>query len=81
MADEKQVELYLRIDGVEHGPLAVDDVKDWIDKGKFRPTDFIRTGDQKAWVKAENLVHLKALFDEAKQKQSIGAFTNWLEAV
>jgi TonB family protein len=81
MPDENTVELYLRIDGVEHGPLTVDDVKEWIDKGEFRRTDYIRTADKKAWVKAENLVHLKALFDEAREKRERGAFTNWLAAV
>ena len=54
MADEDKVELYLRVDGVEHGPLSVEEVKAWIDDGKFHPTDFIRMSDKKAWVKAEN---------------------------
>lgn len=81
MADNKEVELYLRIDGEEYGPLAVDDVKAWIDRGKFRRTDFIRTSDKKAWVKAENLVHLKALFDEARGKRERGAFAAWLGGI
>ena len=81
MAEENKVDLYLRVDGVEHGPFAVDDVKEWIDEGRFRPTDFIRMADKKAWVKAENLVHLKALFDEARETRERGAFTNWLDAV
>jgi len=38
MADNKEIELYLRIDGEEYGPLTVDDVKAWIDRGKFRRT-------------------------------------------
>jgi TonB family protein len=81
MADKEEVKLYLRVDGAEHGPLTVAEVKDWIDEGKFRRTDYLRTEDKKAWVKAENLVHLKALFDEAKEKRERGAFGSWLEAV
>jgi TonB family protein len=81
MADNKEIELYLRIDGEEYGPLTVDDVKAWIDRGKFRRTDFIRMSDKKAWVKAENLVHLKALFDEAREKRERGAFAAWLGGV
>jgi TonB family protein len=81
MADNKEVVLYLRIDGEEYGPLTVDDVKAWIDRGKFRRTDFIRMSDKKAWVKAENLVHLKALFDEAREKQERGAFAAWLGGI
>lgn len=79
MADENQI--YLRIDGKEHGPLTVPEVKDWIDQGRFRRTDFIRTANQKTWVKAENLVHLKALFDEARAKVTRGAFDSWLNNV
>jgi len=81
MADNKEVVLYLRIDGEEYGPLTVDDVKAWIDRGKFRRTDFIRMSDKKAWVKAENLVHLKALFDEAREKRERGAFGAWLSGI
>jgi TonB family protein len=81
MADEKEVRLYLRVDGVEHGPLSVEEVKAWIDAGRFRPTDYLRMADQKAWVKAQNLVHLKALFDEARERRGRGAFTDWLSAV
>lgn len=82
MADEQQeTKLFVRIDGVEHGPLTVAEVKNWIDSGKFRPFDFIRREDQKTWVKAENLVHLKALFDEAKKKATHNAFETWVEAV
>ena len=79
MADDTQ--LYLRVNGVEHGPLTVAEVKSWVDQGKFRPTDYIRMGDKKAWVKAENLLHLKALFDEARQKVTRGAFGSWLDNV
>ncbi len=78
MAD---VELYLKIDGKEYGPLAVAEVKAWIDQGRFRRTDFLRMGDKKTWVKAENLVHLKALFDEAKAKVTRGAFDSWVDNV
>jgi TonB family protein len=78
MDENKEIELYLRVDGVEHGPLTVAEVKDWIDGGKFRRTDYIRIADQKTWVKAENLVHLKALFEEAREKRERGAFANWL---
>jgi TonB family protein len=81
MAEENKVELYLRVDGVEHGPLSVEEVKTWIDDGKFHGTDYIRMSDKKAWVKAENLVHLKALFDEAREKRERGAFTDWIDAV
>lgn len=79
MTDE--VKLFLKIDDVEYGPLTVAEVKEWIDQGKFRRTDYIRMADKKTWVKAENLVHLKALFDEAKKKVSRGAFEAWLESV
>jgi TonB family protein len=78
MDEKKEIELHLRVDGVEHGPLTVGEVKGWIDGGKFRPTDYIRMADKKAWVKAENLVHLKALFEEAREKRERGAFATWL---
>jgi TonB family protein len=81
MDESKEIELYLRIDGVEHGPLTVEEVKVWVDEGKFRRTDYIRMAGKKAWVKAENLVHLKALFEEARAKRERGAFASWLSNV
>lgn len=78
MDEKKEIELYLRIGSVEHGPLTVSEVKAWIDDGKFHRTDYIRMADKKAWVKAENLVHLKALFEEAREKRERGAFAAWL---
>ncbi len=81
MDESKEIELYLRIDGVEHGPLTVEEVKAWVDEGKFRRTDYIRMAGKKAWVKAENLVHLKALFEEAREKRERGAFASWLTNV
>jgi len=78
MNEKSEIELYIRVDGVEHGPLTVGEIKAWVDGGKFRPTDYIRMADKKAWVKAENLVHLKALFDEAREKRERGAFATWL---
>ena len=78
MNEKKEIELYIRVDGAEHGPLTVDEIKAWIDDGKFRQTDYIRMADKKAWVKAENLVHVKALFDEAREKSERGAFATWL---
>ncbi len=81
MEESQEIELYLRIDGVEHGPLTVEEVKVWVDEGKFRRTDYIRMAGKQAWVKAENLVHLKALFEEAREKRDRGAFASWLTNV
>ncbi len=78
MNEKKEIELYIRVDGVEHGPLTADEIKAWVDDGKFRRTDYIRMADKKAWVKAENLAHLKGLFDEAREKSERGAFATWL---
>jgi len=81
MDEKREIELYVRVAGVEHGPLTVDEIKAWIDQDKFHPTDYIRRADKKAWVKAEKLVHLKAVFDEARAKRERGAFASWLGSV
>ncbi len=80
MADE-EVKVFLRVDGAEHGPLSAEEVKSWIDEGRFRSTDYIRVAGKKAWVRAENVVHLKALFDEAHEKKARGGFAAWVESV
>jgi TonB family protein len=71
----------LRIDGRETGPFTVEEVKDKINDGTFRRWDFIRTEGKTSWIKAENLVHLKALFEETNREKQKGAFENWLDAV
>jgi len=73
--------LYLRIRGDEHGPLTVEEIKEWVDEGRFTVDDYIRTDGNLHWVKAENVVHLKALFDERHQREARGAFENWIDAV
>jgi len=40
-------QLFLKIDGREMGPFTVEEVKDMINEGTFRPFDYIRTGDKK----------------------------------
>ncbi|MCP4230709.1 MAG: TonB family protein [bacterium] len=79
--DEANNTLFLRIDGRETGPFTVGEVKDKINDGSFRRWDFIRTEGKKSWIKAENLVHLKALFEETNKEAQKGAFQNWLDAV
>ncbi|UCE27588.1 MAG: TonB family protein [Candidatus Coatesbacteria bacterium] len=73
--------LYLQIDGEEHGPITVEEVKEWVDEGRFTVDDYIRTDGNLHWVKAENVVHLKALFDERLQREALGAFESWIDAV
>ena len=79
MAEEKK--LYLRVKGVEHGPFTVEEVKTWIEGGKFKPTDYIRMEGMKHWVMAKNLVHLKEYFDAKKEEDRKGAFASWLGQV
>jgi TonB family protein len=73
-----ETRLFLKIKDVEHGPLTVAQIKEWIEQGKFHITDFIRSEDQTVWVMAGNLAHLKRLFD-AKEATGRGvAFSGWL---
>jgi TonB family protein len=73
-----ETRLFLKIKDVEHGPLTVAQVKEWIEQGRFHITDFIRSEDQTVWVMAGNLAHLKRLFD-AKEATGRGvAFSGWL---
>ena len=62
MQDSPQV--YIRTGGEELGPLSVNDIKKMIDGGLFNPDDFIRLTEEGVWVKAGNVKHLKALFEE-----------------
>jgi TonB family protein len=73
--------LYLKINGVEHGPLTVVEVKEWVDEGRFSLDDYIRMDGKVHWVKAESVVHLKALFEEKRKREARGAFEKWIEAV
>lgn len=73
--------LYIKIDDSEHGPLTVEEIKQWIDDGRFSVDDYIRMDGNVHWVKAENVVHLKALFDEKRKKEARGAFEQWIDAV
>ena len=73
MNDENRI-IYLRIDGEESGPFTVEEVKDKIDAGLFRRWDFIRTADKERWIRADHLVHLKALFEERNKEAQKGVF-------
>jgi TonB family protein len=73
--------LYLKTNGDEYGPLTVEEVKQWVDDGRFSPENYIRMDGNVHWVKAENVVHLKALFEEKRKKEARGAFEQWIEAV
>ncbi len=77
----KAPKLYVRIDDEEHGPLTVEEIKEWVDEGRFILDDFIRMDGNVHWVKAENVVHLKALFGEKRQREALGAFESWIDAV
>lgn len=73
--------LYLKVGGEEHGPFTVEEVKTWVDAGYFALDDYIRMEGNVHWVKAENVTHLKALFEEKQRKVARGAFEKWIEAV
>jgi TonB family protein len=73
-----ETRLFLKIKDVEHGPLTVAQVKEWIEQGKFHITDFIRSEDQTVWVMAGNLAHLKRLFDAKEASGRTVAFSGWL---
>jgi len=77
----EEVNLYIRVKGKEYGPMAVEEVKSWIEQGKFRPTDYIRMKGMKHWVMAKNLVHLKAYFNAKKEDDRKDAFSSWLTQV
>jgi TonB family protein len=77
----ESTKLYLRIDDEEHGPLTVEEIKEWVDEGRFTLEDYIRMDGNVHWVKAENVVHLKALFDEKRKREALGAFETWIDAV
>jgi len=76
-----QPTIFIRVEGKEVGPLAVEQVKELIDKRQFSPTDYIRAEGITHWVMAKNLVHLKALFDAKESEQRKTAFSGWLKAV
>lgn len=80
MSDEKRT-LYLRIDGEESGPFTVEDIKEKIDSDVFRRWDSIRTADKERWIRADHLVHLKALFEARNREAQKGSFQNWLDDV
>jgi len=73
-----ETRLFLKIKDVEHGPLTVAQVKEWIEQGRFHITDFIRSEDQTVWVMAGNLAHLKRLFDAKEASSRTVAFSGWL---
>ncbi|MGQ9706481.1 MAG: AgmX/PglI C-terminal domain-containing protein [bacterium] len=79
MADEAN--LYLRIKGKEYGPMTVEEVKLWIEQGKFKSMDYIRIEGMKHWVMARNLVHLKTYFDAKKEEDRKDAFSSWITQV
>jgi len=79
MADEAK--LYIRIKGKEYGPMAVEEVKSWIEQNKFKSTDYIRMEGMKHWVMAKNLVHLKEYFNAKKEDDRKDAFSSWLTQV
>lgn len=70
--------LFLKIREIEHGPLTVQQVKEWIDQGKFRITDYIRSEDQTIWIMAGNLAHLRRLFDSKESTSRGAAFGSWV---
>jgi TonB family protein len=73
-----ETKLFLKIKDVEHGPLTVAQVKEWIEQGKFHINDLIRAEDQTVWVMAGNLAHLKRLFDAKEASSRTVAFSGWL---
>jgi hypothetical protein len=79
MQDTSQI--FIRISGEELGPLSVLDIKKMIDGGLFNPDDFIRIAEGGVWVKAINVKHLQALFEEREKKEVAGAFENWIDQV
>jgi TonB family protein len=73
--------LLLRINDEEYGPFNVEEVKEWIDEGKFSPDDYIQIEGKAHWIRAKNITHLKKLFDSRKKEEIRGAFANWLGMV
>lgn len=79
MQDTSQI--YIRTSGEELGPLSVTDIKKMIDGGLFNRDDLIRLTEGGVWVKAKNVKHLQALFEEREEKKVVGAFENWIDQV
>jgi len=73
--------IYIRINDEELGPLSTEDIKTMVDEGRFGPDDFIRLAEREMWVKAKNVKHLNALFEDREKKQVAGAFENWIDQV
>ncbi len=73
--------LYLKIDGMQYGPVSSTTVKRWIEERRFGPNDYLRKIDQNAWVQAKNVAHLSMLFNQSRKLEGTRSFNNWIDAV